>query len=191
MRQMCRNPGCGTKLKAPVENKHHAFCTAGCYQQFFRHRCVVCEEPMERSAAAWHQRTCGKRECRKTLRKSGSREQYRYPSARSVFSAPRSADEMGVKIPWRERSRVWKAVAGPELSHINLIVPLDPDTARRVADANARFQAEGVLDRKERAAIEEFEKIQAGRKLSEWAPTAKADPNDPGLEIPEFLRRRR
>jgi hypothetical protein len=32
LRNNCRNPHCRTKLKAPVENEHHAFCcrAAGC-----------------------------------------------------------------------------------------------------------------------------------------------------------------
>ena len=142
MRQMCRNPDCGTKLKTPVENKHHAFCTLGCYQQFFRHRCAVCEREMERSVTAWNKRNCGRRECRNLLRISG--DAYRPPSrsVKYVERTPENPYEMGVKTPWRERPRVWKVTAGSELDHINLIVPLDPDTARRVADANTRFWRE-------------------------------------------------
>jgi hypothetical protein len=31
IRHYCRNTHCRSKLKAPVENEHHAFCAAGCY----------------------------------------------------------------------------------------------------------------------------------------------------------------
>ena len=34
-----------------------------------------------------------------------------------------------------------------------------------------------------------FERIRAGRQLSRWEPTACAPADDPGWEIPEFLRR--
>jgi hypothetical protein len=135
-REMCRNPNCGMKLKSPTENKHHAFCTVGCYEQFFRHRCAVCESKIRRSPNAWHQRTCGKRECRNSLRNSADSLRPMSQSAKYVVGAPRSAHEMGVKIPWRERPRVWKVVAGNSLSHINLIVPLDPDTQRRTDNTN-------------------------------------------------------
>jgi hypothetical protein len=33
LRHQCRK--CRTKLAAPVENLHHAFCTSGCYRQFY------------------------------------------------------------------------------------------------------------------------------------------------------------
>jgi hypothetical protein len=29
-RHRCRNQRCRSKLPAPVENEHHAFCTRGC-----------------------------------------------------------------------------------------------------------------------------------------------------------------
>lgn len=34
-----------------------------------------------------------------------------------------------------------------------------------------------------------FERIRAGRQLSRWEPCANPNPDDPGFEIPEFLRR--
>jgi hypothetical protein len=48
LRHRCRNPRCRMKLPEPVENLHHAFCTRGCYESFYRSRCLVCEEPMRR-----------------------------------------------------------------------------------------------------------------------------------------------
>jgi hypothetical protein len=57
---------CRMKLPASVESDHRAFCTPGCYAQYFRRRCVVCERPIERRTE--HQRLCGRRKCRNTLR---------------------------------------------------------------------------------------------------------------------------
>ena len=48
LRHRCRNPHCRSKLSAPVENEHHAFCARGCHASFYRSRCMVCEEPMRR-----------------------------------------------------------------------------------------------------------------------------------------------
>jgi len=46
-RHYCRNPRCRSKLPAPVENHHHAFCSRGCYSSFFLRRCRVCERPLD------------------------------------------------------------------------------------------------------------------------------------------------
>src|SRR5262249_43642826 len=40
----CRK--CRVKLTAPVENEHHAFCTKGCFEQFYHKRCLACEESL-------------------------------------------------------------------------------------------------------------------------------------------------
>ena len=47
-RHYCGNPRCRSKLKAPVENMREAFCVRGCHTQYYRKRCIVCEQPMER-----------------------------------------------------------------------------------------------------------------------------------------------
>jgi hypothetical protein len=62
MRKMCRNPHCGCKLPAPVSNPREAFCCRGCHTIFYRKRCLVCEEPMERKSE--HQKLCKKAKCR-------------------------------------------------------------------------------------------------------------------------------
>jgi hypothetical protein len=48
LRHRCRNPHCRGKLPEPTENEHHAFCTRGCHARFYRSRCMVCEETMQR-----------------------------------------------------------------------------------------------------------------------------------------------
>jgi hypothetical protein len=37
--------------------------------------------------------------------------------------------------------------------------------------------------------LDAFERMRAGRVLSKWEPTACAPADDPGWDIPEFLRR--
>ena len=63
----CRNPRCGSKLKEPVENPHAAFCCRGCWEQYYRHRCVVCEKEIKRTVE--NKRICRRRKCRNELRK--------------------------------------------------------------------------------------------------------------------------
>ncbi|HEY2108096.1 MAG TPA: hypothetical protein VGH29_20025 [Candidatus Binataceae bacterium] len=60
-RQYCRNPKCRMKLAKPAVNERNAFCAAGCKRQFYRFRCFVCEEPMERKTE--EALICGKRKC--------------------------------------------------------------------------------------------------------------------------------
>lgn len=50
LRHYCRNPHCRSKLKAPVENHHQAFCTRGCFNSFYLTRCRVCEKPLRKTA---------------------------------------------------------------------------------------------------------------------------------------------
>ena len=61
-RQLCRNPLCRSKLKEPVENPRSAFCSRGCHASFYRHRCMACEQAMERRSE--NQLLCGRRKCR-------------------------------------------------------------------------------------------------------------------------------
>jgi hypothetical protein len=60
-RQMCRNPRCRSRLPAPVSNPREAFCARGCHTQFYRRRCIACEQPMERKRES--QQLCGRRKC--------------------------------------------------------------------------------------------------------------------------------
>jgi len=69
LRHYCRNPRCRSKLPTPVESEHHAFCTRGCVESFYRSRCRVCErrldiDPMTGAKlSANNRRYCG-RKCR-------------------------------------------------------------------------------------------------------------------------------
>ena len=48
-RRYCRNPRCRSRLPEPVENAHHAFCTRGCHESFYRNRCRVCERDLRKT----------------------------------------------------------------------------------------------------------------------------------------------
>ena len=65
MRKVWRNPRCGCKLPAPVSNPREAFRAKRCHSQFYRKRCLVCAEAMERKIE--NQLVCGKRKCRSAL----------------------------------------------------------------------------------------------------------------------------
>ncbi len=65
LRYYCRNPKCRSRLPAPVSNERQAFCTRGCHGGFYRHRCIVCEGPIERTVAT-------KMVCRKARGKTGT-----------------------------------------------------------------------------------------------------------------------
>ena len=94
-RHRCRNPRCRSKLQAPIENHHHAFCTRGCYESFYRSRCRVCErrldvDPMTgaKRIADGRRRLCG-RKCASVARlNSGTYQRLPpcKPDARSAHS---------------------------------------------------------------------------------------------------------
>src|SRR5215813_6630457 len=87
MRHMCRYPKCRSKLPAPVSNSREAFCARGCHTSFYRKRCLVCEQPMERKTE--HQLVCGKRACRKALQGGESFGRYHVsPTAKLSSETP-------------------------------------------------------------------------------------------------------
>ena len=62
-RKRCRH--CRMRLPEPVLNEREAFCTRGCYQSFYRHRCLACEDKIERTTA--NRKICKKSKCRNAL----------------------------------------------------------------------------------------------------------------------------
>ena len=106
-RYRCRNPRCRSKLKEPVENMHAAFCTRGCWDQFHRHRCVVCERVFNRKVE--NKRLCERRTCRAEMK--------RWPALYLPFQ-PKTAnlDKPGISEP-KNAARLpstGKAQAGPQ-----------------------------------------------------------------------------
>ena len=98
LRQRCRNLGCRARLKEPTDIPQYAFCTPFCWQQFYRRRCLVCEEPIRRRAE--HQKTCIRRECKNELRRYPHLYQLRFGTqgSQNVVTPIRSADKTGLKM---------------------------------------------------------------------------------------------
>jgi hypothetical protein len=120
MRHYCRNPRCRSKLPAPVSNSREAFCTRGCHSGFYRKRCRVCEQSMERKTE--HQLVCGRRKCCNGLQ---ARSDLGHGS-RSVINPIRNPINTGIKSrPADDRGVDW-AIA---LNRAHIIAP------RRVLDA--------------------------------------------------------
>jgi hypothetical protein len=108
LRHYCRNPKCRMKLPAPVSIERNAFCCRGCYAAFFRHRCLICEEQMERKTE--HQLICGKRKCRNALEAGIGRDRSYVPSA---GSAPQKTPDFIDSETAPKPDRGWRIVAGP------------------------------------------------------------------------------
>jgi hypothetical protein len=106
-RHYCRNPKCHSKLPKPVSNERDAFCARGCHSAFYRKRCLVCEEPMERKTE--NQKLCGKRRCRNAFK--GSSGFGRYHSARSAIHPLKTSIKPGVKSALRADRGVGWAIA--------------------------------------------------------------------------------
>jgi hypothetical protein len=142
LRHYCRNPRCRSKLQEPVGNPRNAFCCRGCYANYFRIRCFVCEQPFTRSNEA--QFLCSRRKCRAEWRrdpeqflgnwggapsaprtpvkpgKSGGNGAARYPGSDFVIHPHKSAANTGIKTR-PETGRAWRQIAGP---------PADPVSVR-------------------------------------------------------------
>ena len=67
MRKKCRY--CRMRLPTPTSNEREAFCTKGCYGSFYLHRCLVCEDKIERTTA--NRKICKKSRCRNALKTGG------------------------------------------------------------------------------------------------------------------------
>jgi hypothetical protein len=70
LRHRCRNLKCHTKLKEPIGNEHKAFCCRGCFESFYRAKCIVCEKDIgtdpltgEKRKRLGQRKFCG-RKCR-------------------------------------------------------------------------------------------------------------------------------
>jgi len=112
VRQRCRNPRCRSKLPASVSNPREAFCTRGCHNSFYRHRCLICERPIEQPKRG-KRLICKKAKCRSALRSNSFLG--RYGTSFAAKSISNKADFIGVKEPLKPH-RPWRFVAGPELS---------------------------------------------------------------------------
>jgi hypothetical protein len=110
-RHYCRNPRCRSKLKAPVENMREAFCARGCHTQYYRKRCIACEQAMERKRDS--QQLCKRRKCKSQFAalKAGFLLGRYHPSSHAL-DASRNPTKPGT-FSRLETDRPWRQVAGP------------------------------------------------------------------------------
>jgi hypothetical protein len=99
-RKMCRH--WRMRLPAPTSNKREAFCTKGCYGSFYLHRCLVCEDKIERTTA--NRKICKKSKCRNALKAGEGFGRYHADSART-YQSPKNPELMQeVPVPQRPAS---------------------------------------------------------------------------------------
>ena len=124
LRQRCRY--CRSRLAAPVENEHYGFCTRGCHSSFYRSRCLVCEEPMQRKNERQRFKS-GHAVCRAEYQRFPHvYELPRYHGSPTPTTAPRNADKTGLKTGDKAERR-WRQIAGAELSERELrLATIDP-----------------------------------------------------------------
>jgi len=134
LRHRCLNPRCGLKLRhGPTDNLRAAFCTASCFDSYFRRRCLVCERPIDRKSE--RRQLCGRERCRKQLQRH--RDRFCPPWYQASVLSPNalgSADKTGLKNR-SEAGRAPRQVAGPQLSQTSLrlaSLPLDPELVARL-----------------------------------------------------------
>ena len=109
MRSMCRNPKCRMRLPAPVSNEREAFCTRGCYQSFYLHRCRVCERPIEQKRDG-QRLLCKKPKCKAAWQALESFGRYAVPSA--AAKASKTPDFIDSKLALKpDPTPVWHVVA--------------------------------------------------------------------------------
>lgn len=211
VRHHCRNPRCRARLSVPVENRTQAFCVLGCYEAFFRRRCVVCER-----SCTDRQRTCGKK-CKAEARRFPQIYAPPRQSPRRRSADAKSARQMGLKTRPTD-GRGWRIVAGSELSPTAFrlaTIPLDADFTARLARVHApleehRRKVKRAGGRKAQvkrrdpplnllggyrfpnAPTVDLSPINPpaewGGILSRWAPCADPDPSA-FEDIPDFLNR--
>jgi hypothetical protein len=141
VRRRCRNPRCGGKLRAETDNPRNAFCCRGCFEQYYRKLCLVCERPLRRKAE--QQRFCSPK-CKFQFRRHQARFLGKWgPPLPTLPGAqrtpPTSARKLGLKTDTK-RDRPPRIVAGPaaDLHPLNFL-PLDPEVAERNRRTNAAY----------------------------------------------------
>jgi hypothetical protein len=88
LRHYCRFERCRSRLAAPVENTHRAFCTRSCHSSFYRHRCLVCEKDLPKGPA--NRKICKSAKCRSEYR----RFSHVYHFCRKRTATPRNINKI-------------------------------------------------------------------------------------------------
>lgn len=92
-------------MASPIDNPHAAFCCVGCFEQYHRHRCVVCEGEIKQSIGRGRPRIiCGRTRCRNELE--------RLPRFYRPFSDPPATPPPHV----REKTQEVPIKPGPKLA---------------------------------------------------------------------------
>ncbi len=114
LRHRCRNPKCRTKLKVPVENDRHAFCSAGCHGQFYFKRCIVCENGLPTGSTV-PRVICKRSKCKSALRATPNRYKWpgSYPGSQAALNGSENPIKSGLKTA-HKAGRAWHLVAGPK-----------------------------------------------------------------------------
>jgi len=102
---------------------------------------LVCEGPIARKTEG--QKLCGRRKCRNEFRCDRERfSSSRYPGAGDVNNPLKNPIKPGLRTGLKP-DQPWRKVAGPNITEINLRVPLDPDLVGRLNRFHAAlFQRE-------------------------------------------------
>jgi hypothetical protein len=100
IRRRCRNPRCGGKLKRATDKPRDAFCCVGCFDQYYRTVCIVCDRPMRQKGRRRREFCC--KRCQSKFHRSPERFLSRWKGAATPLpdagrNAPRSAHLAGLK----------------------------------------------------------------------------------------------
>ena len=140
LRHYCRNTHCRTKLEAPVENEHHAFCCRFCFESFYRSRCRVCEKALRNARLTYCRPPNG---CKAEARKWPGK--YAFPSSgvpQAVFctASESYADSTGLGFglrPHHKCLREW--IWGSDGENDHSLYDRDGLTVARVALDGGRY----------------------------------------------------
>src|SRR5262249_3435070 len=112
-RKRCRNPRCRMKLPTPVENEHHAFCTRGCFEGFYRNRCRVCEADLRKTGKRGDEQ---RRYCRPPNRCAAEAQKWPEKYAFSMLPLPHPA-QRGNSVRNAHSTGSETAITGDRPSH--------------------------------------------------------------------------
>jgi len=200
LRHYCRNPRCRSKLPTPVSNPREAFCTRGCYNSFYQHRCLACEGAIERKRA--DQKVCRKAKCRNAWRAGSGFGCYATSSDAKLV--PKTLDSIDPKQAPKP-DRPWRMVAGEMTPSQLRCASVGAEEAVAAANrTNLRYWREATAKAEPRCSIKRHHppvNVLGGLKSPDAPvvdlapipqssrPVIQAVSNDQSLDIPEFLRR--
>jgi hypothetical protein len=183
LRHYCRNPRCRLKLTSPTSEPQKAFCTPGCHSSFYLRRCLVCENEKPAGSTA-RRKLCRRPKCEGRYRKNSAHYSFLGADTTSAANVPRSAQSTAIKsADFNARPYI---VAGRKVSasvYHCATLPLDQETAKRIAAANDR-------DRIRRGIAWCPRRPPAPKETqSDWRPYSPSVPVADDLSIPAFLKR--